>query len=624
MSLLDADKDWWDLPRRADEANVELANKVIKTCQDIERRQSSIHDGHRRHAKLYAGYLPQALGWGVNATSHTRAPFEATKAVVRSICDTATALIVRTRPKATFVTDGADWETQLQAEDLDQFSMAQFEQGGLYQVAPRAFHDSTVFGTGGWKYCPSGSGDAFRLDYERILIDDLVVDEDECREGMEPQNVYHRVPVRKDAVLKKYANGDSARARDLRWRITSNPKNQGWPTRYVPPGRMVVVEATHVSPAGNRRVLVCDGCVLRDETWAFDFHPYTFLWWAQPLSGFYGDGIAYRQLGRQQRITYMYRWIQRCHDLFATPRAWVDPSGGPPTMQMSNEIGQVIMARRPPVFEQKQVIPPEVYRWLNELEQGGYEDEGISQVSAQNQLPPGLESAPAQREYSFKEGQRFAPVSQRWEHAVAVETARKTVAFFRKNYEATEGKPTVKWANRRLVQTIQWPDLDEKAYVIRPEASSLDALSPSARTQSALELAQTGWISPQEGRALVAHPDLRESDELGTAGETYAKMVLQKLRKGEHVVVDEYADLASLDRVVRQGRLLAIQRDAPRNVVDSMSRFLDEMDSLKQQAEAAMMARQQAMAGGGPASPPTPGIAQAGINNPVPAPFQAG
>ena len=620
---------WWELPRKAGEANEALARAVIETCQDIERRQSGIFDGNRRHAKLYAGYLPTSMMWGVSPTANSRAPFETTKAVIRSICDTATALIVRTRPKATFVTDGADWDVQLQAEDLDQFTVAQFEQGGLYQVAPRAFHDSTVFGTGGWKYCAEGSGEDFKLRYERVLIDDIVVDEDECRAGLEPQNIYHRVPVRRDALLRKYASGDSARARDIRWRIEGVPQNQGWPTRYVPPGHVVVVEATHVDCDGNnRRVLCANGVVLRDDVWPFDFHPYTWLWWAPPISGFYGDGIAYRQLGRQQRITYMYRWIQRCHDLFATPRAWIDPAGGPPTMQMSNEIGQVIMARKPPVFEQKQVMPPEVYRWLDELERGGYEDEGISQVSAQNMLPPGLESAPAQREYSFKEGQRFAPVSQRWETSVAVDAARKTVAFFRHNFKNTDAKPSVQWATRRFVQTIKWPDLDEDCYVIRPEASSLDALSPSARTQSALELAQTGWISPQEGRALVAHPDLRESDELGTAGETYAKMVLQRLRKGEHVVVDEYADLMSLDRIVRQGRLLAIQREAPQKVVDGMSRYLDELDALKQQIEAAAMARQQQMAMGGgmgaPEAPPTPGIAQAGINNPVPAPFQAG
>jgi hypothetical protein len=626
MSLLSTHSaiPWWTLPRK-EGCNPELANAVVAQVQDIERRQHSIHEGHRRHARIYSGYLPQGLGWGVSATANTRTPFEATKAVVRSVCDTATALIVRSRPKATFVTDGADWDTQLLAEDLDQFTQAQYQTGGLYEVAPRSFHDTTVFGTGGWKYVPQGSGENFRLSYERFLIDDLIVDEDECRDHLQPENMYHRMLLRRDAVLKKYCSGDSTDARDRHNRVSASNDVGNWPARYVPPGRMVVVEATHVGDGVRRRVVCCAGVVLKDTTWPFDFHPYTTLWWAQPLSGFYGDGIAYRQYGRQQRITYLYRWIQRCHDIFATPRAWLDPAGGPPTMQMSNEIGQVIMARRPPVFEQKQVIPPEVYRWLDELERGGYEDEGISQISAANQLPPGLESAPAQREYNFKEGQRFAPVSQRWEHAIAVDTAYKTIAFFKHNSEKSGSRPKVAWSNRNLVQQIEWPDLKDQVFVIRPEASSLDALSPSARTQSALELAQTGWITPQEGRALVAHPDLREADELATSGELYAKMVLKELRKGQHVPVDEYADLLALDRVVRQGRALAVIRKAPQKIVDNMSRYLDELDLLKQQMQAAAMAQQQMMAGpaGAPAggAPPVPALAQSDVANPVPAPF---
>lgn len=627
MILLAKDVPWYEVPKD-DGINPELARRVIDKCQDIERRQQSIHEGHRRHARIYSGYLPQGMAWGVSASSNTRQPFEATKAVVRSVCDTATALIVRSRPKASFVTDGADWETQLLAEDLDQFTVAQYQQGGLYRVAPRSFHDTTVFGTGGWKYVPRGSGESFTLSYERFLPDDIIVDEDECRDHLEPQNVYHRMVVRKGALLAKYAAGDDSRSRQVYLALTANPKVNGWPSRYVPDGCVVVVHATHVDPDGrNREVLACEGVVLRDRKLPFDFHPYTWLWWAPPLSGFYGDGIAYRQYGRQQRITYMYRWIQRCHDIFATPRAWLDPAGGPPTMQMSNEIGQVIMARKPPTFEQKQVIPTEVYHWLDNLERGGYEDEGISQVTANNQLPTGIESAPAQREYSYKEGQRFAPVSQRWEDAIAIDTAQKTIAFFRENAKRTQKRPKVAWSNRTFVSLIEFPDLKDQVFVIRPEASSLDALSPSARTQSALELAQTGWITPAEGRALVAHPDLRESDDLGTAGITYAKMVLKQLRKGEHVIVDEYADLVALDDVVRKGRLLAIQRKAPQKIVDNMSRYLDELDALKQQLAAA--AQQQAMMGAGagagapagPAAAPIPGIAQAAINNPVPAPF---
>lgn len=42
----------------------EVATAVFATVKDIERRQQSIHDGHRRHARAYAGYMPVGLQWG--------------------------------------------------------------------------------------------------------------------------------------------------------------------------------------------------------------------------------------------------------------------------------------------------------------------------------------------------------------------------------------------------------------------------------------------------------------------------------------------------------------------------------------------------------------------------------
>lgn len=577
---------WWEM----DEDDAGLARALADTVRDIEKRQYTIHDGNRRHAKIYAGYTPSVFSVGAS----TRAPFAATKALIRSVCDTATAMIVRSRPRPTFVTDGADFKVQQSAEDMDQFVVGAYVVGGLYQVAPRAFHDSTIFGTGGWKLVPRGSGDTFRVTYERVLIDNIIVDEDECPESLSPINVYQRSVVRTDALIRKYASGDSPKDRDLRFRLTG-ASNSVWPTMTLPKDRCVIIEAYHVDPddpAANRRLLIAGDAVLEVEHWPYDFHPYEFLWWCLPVSGFYGDGIAYRQFGRQERITYMHRWIHKVLDLYATPTAWVDPVGGPPTLQMSNEIGKIIMARRPPAFQPQAIVPPEVYRWLDKLESDGYEDEGISYITAANQLPPGLESAPAQREYSYKEGQRFAPVSERWEHAVAVGTATKTVAMYKRHAESSEARPRVKWADRRLMYDIQWPDLEADAYMIRPEASSLDSLSPAARTQAALELAQTGWITPIEGRAMVGHPDLKESDELDTAPYKYAKWVLRRLTRLEAVLVDEKADLAILQDIVGRGRLVAIMRNAPDRVIAHLDRFLESLDAEVKRARDAALAEQ--------------------------------
>lgn len=598
-------KPWWEYDRdRSKGPNDNLARALIETVQDIEKRQASIHQGHRRHAKLYAGYLPTGLHQGAHSASVNRTPFTATKNLVRSLCDTAHALIVRTRPRAAFVTDGADWDVQRQAEDMDQFCMGAYDRAGVYQVAPRVFHDTTWGGTGAWTYVTRGEGDDFRVLTERVLIDDLVVDEDECREHLEPQNVYHRVQVRLDVLIRRYCPGDSPRERALRERLRAAAGS--WPNMAVPKDRVVLVRAYHIDPDGkdHRKVLACAGVVLADEAWPHPWHPFTFLWWSQPITGFYGDGIAYRQLGRQERITYMYRWIHRCHELLATPTAWVDPAGGPPMMHMNNEIGRIIQTRRPPVFQVHQVVPPEIYKWLDELENGGREEEGISQYMSGNQLPPGVDSAPAQRELVFKEGQRFAPVSQRWEEAVGVDTAIKLVAMYRHHMQSSGKKLRMRWADQKFIHQVDWPDLDENQYVIRPEAANLDSLSPAARTQSALELAQTGWITPQQGLELLDHPDLRDAYEMNNAGRAYAKTVLLDMIKGKpRPAVDEHADLGALEDVIRKGRLLCIVKKAPAKITDEMARFLDELDEVKLQAAAKMQMMAGAGAGGAPSSP---------------------
>lgn len=612
VAFLD-DLAWFEVPK-SDPAKV--SRVLMDTVKDIERRQASISEGNRRHARIYSGYLPIGLNW--SSSLNERRPFAATKALVRSVCDTATALISRFRPKSTFITTGADWDVQKQAEDMDMFMAGAYERSGIYLTAPRSFHDTTVFGTGLWKLVEREKADDFWVSCDRVLPDDFVVDEEECRDTLQPENTYHRVMVSSAALIRKYASRDTAEHRELRGKIRAAANLTSWPNRSVPKDKLVVVEAIHVPDDGKaRRVVAFEGGVLADEVWPYPFHPYVVMWWVPPLSGFYGDGVAYRQYGRQERITYLYRWIEKCQNHYSTPTAWVDPAGGPPTLQMSNEIGAVITTRKPPVFQVHQAVTPEIYTWVDDLARGGFEDEGISQASASNMLPPGLESAPAQREYQFKESNRFAPVSQRWEHAVAVDTAYKMVAMYRRRAESTKGKSLkMAWADRKMLYRVDWPKLPENSYQIRPAASSLEALSPAARLQAAIELSQTNWLRPGEGRALMGHPDLERSDQLDNAGSHYAEMVLKKLLKGEHVDVDEYADLVVLDKTIRAGRLHAITQGAPAELVDNCSEFLDRLD--KVMADAAAAAAQTGAAPGQTGPAPADLTTSLGAGQPLP------
>lgn len=585
---------WWDVTTLYDVAHPPSEAKIYEAQADalmsqvryLEYRQQGIHDGHRRHAELVLGYVPPALAW-TQTSGATRREVLATKNAVRGACDTATAMIAKTMPKPTIITDGADWDVQQRAADLDRFLVGVYSRGNLYDTAQNSFRDSTIFGTGVWELVErEGAGGDYWIDYVRQNIDDVIVDEDECPGEPVPENFYVRTVMHVEKAVKRYAKGERKGEIEAHIRSAAG-KPVMWPNgKAIPKDRVVIVRGWHMADdqgRGGVYCAACDGCYLDGGSWDFTWPPFVWLFWSVPHSGFYGDGIAYRQYGRQKRINYLYRWIERCQNLIANPRVWVDATNGPVKVQVSNEIGEIVSVRgRAPEFQSPQAVNQEMYAWLDSLERGTFEDEGISQFSATNVLPPGIESAPAQREYSFKEGSRFAPVSQRWENAVARDNAYKTLELYKRAH-ARGADPMVTWSSRKLSQVIPWDEveLDRERYQIRVEASSMEALSPAGRLQAVIELGQSGLVEPPELRRLMGHPDLMKSDDMDTAPEDYAMWVASKLLKGESVVPDPYSDLALVKKAVKSAYLRAtMDPPAPQRIVKGILDFLRQLDTL--------------------------------------------
>lgn len=578
---------------------VERARVLMATIRSIEFRQSSISLGNRRHAEVYASYLPVGFSYA-SPSGYSRPQVAATRNVIRSVCETATALIGKNLPRPRIVTDGGDWHLQCKARQLDKFLVGIYAQGKIYQAAQTAFRDATIFGTGAYllRACEKPE---WHVVAERILIDDLIIDEQECVSSCIPKNYYLRRVIPIHEAVQLYGKDDAT----IDALVAATGKQpMAWPgQRNTPPDHVTLVEAWHLEEDGpGLHTVAFDGGELVSEKWAFPWAPIVVLYWSPPVSGFYGDGVAYRQFGRQKRINYLYRWIQRCQDLIAVPRVWVDATNGPLKVQVSNEIGEIVGVRgTPPVFQTPQAVGQEIYNWLNELEAGGYEDEGISQMSASNQLPQGIESAPAQREYSFKEGQRFAPVSQRWEDAVAKETAAKCIAMYKDKYENTGTLPKSKWSSRRLVEEIPWDevDLETEQYEIRVEASSLADLSPSGRLQAAIELSQTGWIPPEEGRRLISHPDLERTDKKFNAATEYAEWISAELMKGRWVAPCEYGDLQGQIDTVKADYLNAEMGNAPERILRLQRQFIEAANTLLNPPQSAMPGAMPGMPGQG-------------------------
>lgn len=621
--MTDANRYWWEAAEGSDDQLT--ADLLVERCRTIEDSQIYLYEDNIRHAKMYDGRVPPHYQWNSGIIRSDGNEPELTKNVIRSVVDTATALIARTRPKATIVTDGANWDVQMLAKDLDNFLVGAFNMGGLYKTAPMSFRDSCIFGSGAWRLSLDGDGDEKYVCMDRVPIGDIVVDESLCLGGQESPEIFQRRLVTIQYLKKKYPK--------LADKIEAVKEDNSYWTqgRAMGPGQCVLVEGWYIDAGKARYVKAIRGLVLANEPWPFECHPFIFLHWSPPIEGFYGKGIAYALSGRQRRINAVYRFITKCQELVSVPRVWVDAAAGPMKTQMVPEIGVVLATPggKPPVWQIPQAVAPEIYSWLNSLEQGSYEEIGISQASASNRLPPGIESAPAQREYSYKEGQRFAPVSQRYEDAF-VETAYKTIEMYAHLYKSGV-KPRVRYAERTVVHNIDWPladELDESRYLIRVEASSMESLSPAGRIQATIELGQAGILFDQkELRSLLSHPDLIKSDQMTNAAFDDAMATYQALIKGEEISPMAYQDLALVTKVVRAGYLRAFWAKAPQSILDNLNRYLEEVDAKVAEAEnqAQQQAAMQAQAAGPPGAPagPQPALSSAAAQG-LGAPFPTG
>lgn len=578
---------WYDLPPET-EGDV-LAEAVFREVSAIEEYQPHVLENLRLFYEKYSGYTPVAMTWKAK-TQLKRDIFSETRGLIRAAVETGTALIAQHMPKATILTTNGDFDLISQARALDLFLVGAYHSGEVYKQFPHVFRDSAISGTGTATFVPEGKGESFRVRMERVFPSEVVVPEWQCESSVDGYTERYRVMRWPRSRIKKLYNVDCGNLRED-WCL----RKRGAPG----PGMVWVIEAYHILGDERRRVLCTPGAVLEDKEWPHSFFPYVDLHWQLPASGFYGDGIAYRQYAKQERIDYLHKLIHKGQNLFLMPRIFNMP-GTPPQAQQVSDIGTFVSGRGDPKFLPQQAFGSEVYQWLETLYRAGLEDEGISTAAAGNFLPPGLESAPAQQEHSFKEAQRFAPVSLRYETAVAMETANRLMAFYA--HEAKSGgKLKTKVFGRSWVQTVDWPnvDVERDQFHIRVGASSLETLSPSGRVQAAMNMIQMGLVTPSRARMLINHPDLEYDDRLATSSQRYAEAFLSECMAGNRPPIDELTDFVALRETLTAGYndVAAIAlRDDSHDVMVAVKTIEDALMELelKEQQQMAIAQAQQA------------------------------
>jgi hypothetical protein len=581
---------WWE------EDDKKIHEAVFSYVESLEETQKYIHELNIRNARLYSNVDLLGLDWSLTQRTYSRKSLgRVTENIIQSACDTATSIVAGARARVTFQTDGAEFSVQRKARLLEKWVEGKFDESEFHREAARCFRDSVIFGTGALKVYEH-EGD---VKCERVLIDEIKIDEMECRSA-DPRQLHHVKFVDKEVLKAMFPDHEEAieeSTRDSHRQETNAYSN-------IDSNTAVCVESFHL-PSGKggkdgKRVICVDGATLLSEEWKRPYFPFIFYRWSEPVCGFYGQGLAEQLTGIQLRINQLNHFIQKAQDLIAVPRVFVDIASKNLKMQINNEIGAIIPYRgKPPVFHVAQAVSPEIYQYKEALWRRGFEVAGISQLSATSKKPAGLESAVALREYNDIGAQRFQYNAQEFEK-LAPKVAERFIDIAR-DIQKRGGECKSIFHAKKLVEKICFKEaaVDDGTYRIRLEPASILSRTPAGRSQQVVEWAQSGIIDTDEARRLLNHPDLERTADINNAALEDIEATIEDLLDGKYDPPEPYQNLTMGMQRVQLAYLKARREGAPEEILENMRRWIEsadyELKLAQKEAEEEMLQQQAAM-----------------------------
>jgi hypothetical protein len=596
------DKRWWKLGS----TELERREKLRGVVRAIIKAQVFRKEADLRHARLYAN-LP-ILGFGVASYSRpmimtgNRLAYN----VIKSCSDAFTAKLTKDRPKVTFLTSGGDEVLQQKAKNLDSFVEGQFYESHLYDTLPQVVLDACIFGTGVLKvyadiqYGEEGEADEKDersvADYtqeerdappedtspskarkasivmERIFPWEIVIDDQEAMYGA-PRAIYHRKYMDRLVVMELVKQWGVEDAEELQVLIESTRRDQddidgmGYDSTA---DQILVTEAWHL-PSGpyardGRHTIVVENATLLDEEYRQDYFPFVFFKRQRPPIGFWGIGLAEELIGIQLEINVLLQKIQRSHHLLAAGHWLVSNGCKINPGKIDNDIGSIIrFTGTPPELKVGQAVSPEVYEHLETLYHKAFDVSGISELTAQSEKPPGLNSGKALSTYANIETERFS-VSVHSLHEFVLEVAKQCIDRAReivKDYPDFE----VRAHQHSVMRTLRFLDVDlrDEDRVMKMYPTNLLAKDPAERLAQIQEL--SGFLPPDDIRRLLDFPDIQAVDDYANASYELVKSIIEEFkdmaREPEYIGPEPYMDLLDGTKRMQLAYLVAKKNRLP-------------------------------------------------------------
>lgn len=514
-----------------------------------------------------SGRLMPAVGFGYYGSRS----YNCTLNVVESCIDTAAARIAKSRPLPEIVTSNGEFKQQKKAKLLTKYLAGVIGELEVHDKAQRCFVDACIFGTGALKlFIEDG-----KICAKRVLIDDIIVDEEEGRDD-DVRQLHQRGHANRNVLMELYPE----HADKIRVAPSDLP---GQTMSPISEDRVAVTESWHLPSAegaGDGLHVICAAnCTLFCEKWEHSWFPFAFLRWKPRPLNFYGMGLAEQLAPIQLEINQVCTRIIESIDQVSRPTTFIAAGQNIIPQHIAKMPGAVVRTNGPPsqavMFSNPPAQAAEVYEWLENLYNKAYAITGISQMSAQSQKPAGLNSGAALRTFEDIETGRFELTSQRYEDFFC--TAAEIILALSKQLYESGVKVQAKVADRKFLETIDWKDAELKPDEFEMQVFSVSSLpnSPAGRMQAITEYMQAGFIEKTKALQLLNFPDLEGEVDLQVAALDNAKMVVDRIRwEGIYTVPTTLMDLNACMVLAHNAYLEATTMDTPERHLDLLANFI--------------------------------------------------
>jgi hypothetical protein len=592
---------WWRSPRG------QAHDAVFETVRRIEQENGDLFD---RFVKLEALYDPN----GPDAADAGERLDHVTENAIASGVDTVSAVISTTDVRSRVMTDGADWGQRRTARHLEWYAEQLGAELEILARARSACKESSKKGNGVVKRWVVF--DEIRV--EHVLIENIVVDDNECRAGRKPRQLHQWDWIDADELAAMFPGNDEAieAARtSRRWHSADRGSQYG--------ANMVAVLFSWRLPVGKKgtknyvagRYTACvDGRTLTDKKYEKDHFPFDMMVWSERVKSFYGIGGAERIAGIQRALNRRNWQIERANDQLALPTTYVRQADAN-LLVKSSRVGAMAVCRGEyPKTVTPVAVSGETYQSRIDLRESALNEFGVTSMQTHGTKPAGLDSGAALREFKDQTTQRFAPQERSFEDLVL----DITWGVLDLCKDLGQKAPTVMRHSRFGARRIRWADVDMRDMKIQLQAASNLNRTPAGRMQTVVEYAQAGIITQDEARRLLEHPDLEGALSLYTAALEAIENDLDEIADGANVMPEPFSNLAMTVWRGQQEYLKWSVEGAPEDRLEALRQYVVQaawMEQLRNapQASNANMPAMGAELGAVPGAPP------AGAEMPIPA-----